>query len=195
MKKFLLSITFLLAISANLLAQPKTVTDYFLAMPNNLYSTNIEGKKFTSKAAITKHRKSLIKIEDIKNGYLKLEGPWEGWAEIALFKKSDGSYIVGHVETGCGPVCGGSINFYSYKAGKWTDVTKKVLPEISEKDVVTAYNSKIAEGIEKAVEDKGMTTYFVLPRNGKIMKLECNECDLESSIMELEWNGNKFVKK
>lgn len=121
---------------------PKTVTDYFLAFPNDKYAVDFDGKKITNKAALTKFRKSLIKIEDTKNGYLRLEGAWEGWAEIVLFKKKDGDYLIAHAESGCGPACDGFVKFYTYKAGKWTEVTETVFPKLTETEIKKAFNDK-----------------------------------------------------
>ena len=110
--------------------EPKTVTDFYLAMPSGSYDLLPDGEgdsylfrendEIKGKAAITKFRKSLIKIEDIKNGYLKLESDlWEGgWMEIVLFKKTDGSYIVAVSQVECGPGCSGGAEFLSYSNGK-----------------------------------------------------------------------------
>jgi hypothetical protein len=200
MKKLILFTALFFAFSLSIFAQPKTVTDYYLAMPNDLYSSTIEGKKITNKAALIKHRKSLIKIEDIKNGYLKLEGPWEGWAEIALFKKTDGSYIIAQAESGCGPACDGSVKFWTYKAGKWADVTKSVFTEPTGKAVAKQFNATKGE-TDEAADESGMPFYYNLPRQGKIMTLACNECSEvrdgngDFTIFSYEWNGTKFVKK
>jgi hypothetical protein len=186
--------------SAETFAQPKTVTDYFLAMPNDVYSSDMEGNKITGKAALTKYRKSLIKIEDIKNGYLRLEGAWEGWAEIALFKKNDGSYLVAQAESGCGPACDGFVKFWSYKAGKWTDVTKSVFAEPTAKAVAKQFNA-IKPADDETADEAGMPFYYLLPRVGRTLKLACNECSQVDDgspdfvIFEYEWNGAKFVKK
>ena len=199
MKKFLLLAAILFTFSIGIFAQPKTVTDYFLAMPDNLYSTNIEGIKINGRAALTKHRKSLIKIEDIQNGYLKLEGPWEGWAEIALFKKTDGSYIIAQAESGCGPACEGFVKFWTYNAGKWTDVTKSVFEAPGEKEVAKKFNSIKPES-DEAVNESGMSFYYNLPRKGRIMKVACNECsqvidgEPDFTIMRYEWNGTRFIR-
>jgi hypothetical protein len=141
-KQFILLTLIILAAATLVSAQPKTVTDYYLVMPNNVYSTDIEGDKITNRAALTKFRKSLIKTEDIKNGYLKLEGTWEGWAEIALFKKKDGSYLIAQAESGCGPACEGFIKFFAYEAGKFTDVTKQVFPNLTDQQINRAFASK-----------------------------------------------------
>ena len=100
MKNILSLIVAIIVFASIAAAQPKTVTDYFLAMPADKYSKDIEGNEIKNKSELIKFRKSLIKIEDIKNGYLKLEGTWEGWVEIALFKKTDGSYVIAQAENG-----------------------------------------------------------------------------------------------
>lgn len=199
MKK--LAITFLLAFfvfSANAFAQqPKTVTDYYLAMPPDVYSLTIEGKNVKGKTALEKFRRSMIKIEDVKNGYLKLEGAWEGWAEIALFKKKDGSYLIAQAESGCGPACEGFIKFFTYKAGKWTDVTKQVFPMPTESQVKAAFKAK------KINTKDGLSNYFLLPQDGTTVKIACNMCENgETSgepdliLMEFTWNGENFsIKK
>jgi hypothetical protein len=200
MKRLSFLTVVIIAFAFSAFAQPKTVTDYFLAMPNDVYSTNIEGNKITGKPALTKHRKSLIKIEDIKNGYLRLEGPWEGWAEIALFKKTDGSYIIAQAESGCGPACDGFVKFWTYKAGKWADVTKSVFTEPTGKEVAKKFNATKGAD-DEAADESGMPFYYNLPRQGKIMKLACNECSQvqdgsdDFTIMQYEWNGTRFVKK
>lgn len=198
-KQFILSTFLILVFSVSLFAQtqPKTVTDFYLVMPSNLYSTDIEGNKIAGKAALSKHRKSLIKTEDIKNGYLKLEGAWEGWAEIALFKKKDGSYLIAQAENGCGPACEGFVKFFTYKAGKFTDVTKQVFPTLTEAQVKQVFTAKNIN-----LEDSGMSYYFLLPQQGTTVKMACNMCENgetneepDFTLMEFTWNGEKFTVK
>lgn len=200
MKKVILLMAVVLLFASLTNAQPKTVTDYFLAMPNNVYSTTIEGNKITGKPALTKHRKSLIKIEDIKNGYLRIERTWEGWAEIVLFKKTDGSYIIAQAENGCGPACEGFVKFWTYNAGKWTDITKTVFTEPSGKSIAKQFNAT-KDANDEAADETGMSFYYSLPREGRIMRIVCNECSQvadgteDFTIFSYEWNGTKFVKK
>ena len=198
MKKIIILTSIFLTMSLAVFAQPKTVTDDFLAMPNDVYSTDIEGNKITGKPALTKHRKSLIKIEDIKNAYRKLEGPSEGWAEIVLFKKNDGSYIIAQAESGCGPACDGFVKFWTYSAGKWRDITKTVFPQISAKTAAKTFNLKKPSDAENA-DEEGFPFYFLLPRVGKTLKVACNECTQSGSedfvFMEFDWNGTRFVPK
>ncbi|HMT07297.1 MAG TPA: hypothetical protein PKA82_04780 [Pyrinomonadaceae bacterium] len=190
-------IVVMLAATASM-AQLKTVTDYYLAMPGDLYSTDINGDKVTAKAALTKHRRSLIKIEDIKNGYLRLEGPWEGWADIALFKRTNGSYIVGQAETGCGPACTGSIKFWSVANGKWSDFTKSVFAELKDAEAAKLFNTIRSADDETATTDN-FSFYYLLPREGTTIKAACNECTDEGAddfvFAEWSWNGTKFTRK
>lgn len=195
MKKLSISFAFLLfAFSVNSFSQqPKTVTDFYLAMPSNVYATDIEGNAIKGKAAITKHRKSLIKTEDIKNGYLRLEGGWEGWAEIALFKKKDGSYLIAQAESGCGPACEGLVKFFTYKAGKWTDVTKQVFPNLTEAQVKQTFIGKKLD-----LQENGTSHYFLLPQTGTTVKMACNMCSEDANnftLMEFAWNGERFTVK
>lgn len=179
-------------LSAGAAAQIKTVTDYYLAMPDDKYSTDIEGNKISGPAALEKHRRSLIKIEDKRNGYLRLEGPWEGWAEIALFKKKDGSYLIGHAESGCGPVCSGFVKFCTYAGGVWTDVTSSFFKEPSEADVTAIFEAKKID-----IEESGTDVYYLLPRVGTTLRMACNMCrengPSDFVLMSFKWNGVKFA--
>jgi hypothetical protein len=196
MKK-IFAILFLLVFSSFVFAQtrPQTVTDFYLLLPEGLSGITatsksdlpaFEGsfifaanKKGGSKSAIDGYRKSLIKIEDLKNGYLYLEGMWEGWAEIALFKKADGTYLVAFSQVGCGPGCEGDIMFLTYNRGDWTNVTKQVFP------FTYSYNDG----------------YFKLPRAGTNLELHGGEdcgadvdCENRQKAAVFKWDKTKFIK-
>jgi hypothetical protein len=186
MKQIILLSTLVLMCAAFAFAQPKTVTDYYLAMPSNYYNFT----QIKDKAALRNYRKKNIKVEDIKNGYLRIESnDLEGHGEVALFKKTDGSYIVGQTEVGCGPVCGGSIEFWTYTAGKWKNVTKQVFT-FSDADLNKIFASRNVEASDR-------TAFFELPREGKTMTLKCDDCDPNGDgiLAKFEWNGSTFVKK
>lgn len=172
--------------------QPKTVTEFYLALPGGIYGiagtqdSEIPGfeddfffyanERNESKASILKYRKSLIKNEDIKNGYLRLESnEWKGWVEIALFKKVDGSYVVAISQVSCEPACGGGVIFATYKNGHWRSVTKQVFPA-----------SSLQHG------------YYKLPRVGTSIVLICGDksgqsCLFGVELAEFQWNKEKFV--
>ena len=127
--KILFLSVFGLLLEASALSQsgPKTVVDYYLILPNK-YTYDVGPKR----------RKELINPEngrvntiDLKNGYLSISGDaGEAGIVIALFKKSDGSYLVGvtvYNEL--------TEDFYMlrYTGGKWSDMTRTVIPKLSKK--------------------------------------------------------------
>ena len=183
---------FILVVCAVAETQPRTVTDLYLSLPGSINGiqgtqeseiTGFENDFFfyanernESRDAIGKYRKALIKIEDIKNGYLRLESNgWKGWAEIALFKKADGSYVVGISQVTCEPNCTGGILFTTYKSGRWKNVTQQVFP----------YSS----------QPHG---YYKLPRVGTSVVRICgdksgNSCVFGGELAEFQWNREEFV--
>lgn len=167
-------------------SEPKTVTDFFYLLPEKHFAPYHDGEG--KKPDLKEYRKSIIKIEDIKNGYLRLEGLWEGWAEVVVFKKTTGKYIVGISEVGCGPICGSEEIFLAYENGKWTDITTQVLPKISETQLKAAYKR------HKITEEDEPGLVYELPRVGKTIKVR-TDGDKNLVIFELTWNGAKFILK
>ena len=184
---------FVFSVLAAAQTRPKTVTEFYLALPTSFNVVkNLEQSPFrdgfffndfysnernTSGAEIMKFRKSLIKIQDVQNGYMRLEGTWEGWVEIALFKKADGEYLVALSQVACGPGCQGDVMFLTYKKGVWTNVTKQVFPS-------------------SPSSDRG---YFKFPRVGTTIDLICGDdggedCKDGSKLAEFKWNKTTFVK-
>jgi hypothetical protein len=168
------------------------VTEFYLALPGGIYGiegtqdSDIPGfendfffyanERNESRAAIRRYRRSLIKIEDLKNGYLRLESnEWKGWAEVALFKKADGSYLVAISQVTCEPWCRGGLVFATYKSGHWKDATKQVFPGSSQQH-----------------------GYYKLPRVGTSIVLICGDkssknCLFGVELAEFQWNKEKFV--
>jgi len=182
-------LTLVLGVSATGQTLPRNVTDFYLALPGGIYG--IEGtqdseipgfendfffyanERNESTSAIRTYRKSLIKIEDIKNGYLRLESnEWKGWVEIALFKKADGFYVVAISQVTCEASCTGGVIFATYKNGHWKNVTRQVFPGSSQK--------------------RG---YYQLPRVGTSIDLLCGDksCSPGEKLAEFHWNKERFV--
>lgn len=189
-----LSISFLIGPN---MAQTKlrTVTDYYLALPSGIYGIKgiqdpeFQGfendflfyvnKRNESQSKIRKFRRSLIKIEDKTNGYLRLgSGKWNGWVEVDLFKKTDDNYLVAISQVECGPGCSGDLLLLAYNHGTWTNVTKQAFPSTPSSEV----------------------GYFKLPRVGKIIELICGGDSTEGCkdgqiLAEFRWNKAKFIKE
>ena len=172
--------------------EPQTVKDFYYLLPEKYFPQPDfdDGPKLSQRA----FRKSIIETEDIKNGYLSIMGGFkEGWVEVAIFKKTNGKYIVGISSIGCGPVCSNEdMDFLSYENGKWRNVTNEVLQKISEAQVKAAYK-------RKQIEDEYGLVYE-LPRVGTTIKVKSGgdygDTDFNPvNLFELNWNGISFVLK
>ena len=169
---------------------PRTIEDFYLLLP----------AKYIAPLAKIKDRRKLIKTLDVANGYLYLSGEgamsdWEGWAEIALFKKTNGDYIVGVVDGSCATMCYSGVEFLEYKNGKWTEVTNRVLPDISEQMVLDKYKKLFPESREYNRENPPYLNYE-LPRRGTTVIVNANEAgEGNTPLFELAWTGARFELK
>ena len=132
----------------------------------------------------------MIKIEDVKSGYLRLEGGWEGWGEFALFKKTDGSYLIALTKVECGPACTGTLSFHEYRDGNWSDVTGPIFQAPD--------NDEVIEAAKKArLSDTSPNMYYALPRKGTTITMRCSMCKGENdmTLFSYYWNSSKFVRR
>ena len=106
----------------------KDVMDYYLLLPPEYLSLEGHPLDFSRSADA---RRGAIAVKDLRNGFLRMQGAWEGWMEMALFRRPDGSDIIAVFTASCGPVCSTERRFLELKGGAWADVTKKIFPEIA----------------------------------------------------------------
>lgn len=152
-----------------------TVTDFYLKLP----------AKYLQILAAIPNRRSLIEIEDMANGYLKLgSNAWEGWGEVALFKRANGSYVLALTEYGCGPECDGTLTFLDCKNGKWKEIN--LLPLYTAGDLRTAFHGSKGRQPD---EDEMNEQVFELPRKGKEITLKIGGVP----AMGFLWQGEEFV--
>lgn len=175
-------------ISAQAKKSPQTVLDYYLLMTTDQLST----------LDSVKNRRSIIKKQDVANGYLRLESSdWEGWAEVALFRKTNREAVIGVVYVGCGPECSGAAQFFSYKNGKWADVTADVMPEtLGDENILAAYN-RIKTKTDEAYSLEDLpNSYWEMPQKGTTLKLALgSESDSKGkTLLKFNWNGTRFVQ-
>lgn len=167
---------------------PQTVSDYYLLLPVENFAV-LES---------VKNRRSIIKIEDTKNGYLRLESTdWEGWAEIALFRKTNREAVIAVEYVGCGPACDGALQFFAYKNGEWTDATMDVMPDLDDEDILAAYNRIKTKDDEPHTLENMPNTYWKLPQKGTNLKLVLGD-ESESggeTLMSFAWNGKRFIRQ
>jgi hypothetical protein len=154
----------------------RNVYDYYKILPenNNLLSSSILKSKDTK-----------VVIKDTKNGYLKIEGAFEGWIEVALFRRRNGSAVVVVGENTCGPVCGTDLSAYELIEGKLQNITEKVLPKITEDEVREIFRRN-----RKDPNAEMVSFLYVLPRYG--MRIKINEDVSGELIYEIKWEDDMF---
>ena len=123
--------------------------------------------------------KTFTQVEDTANGYFK--GGCDGGQsciEMAIFKRPDGTYLVGVYTSG---EMMNDFYFLDYADGKWTDVSSNAVPEFSKKNwyelprlgtTMKVYSKKILEKTaEFEISDKGTLIYELAWKDGKFTKL------------------------
>lgn len=162
------------------LDKPKTIREFFMALPLKYFpleSCEAAKDKGCIKAK-GQYLKDFLEVEDTANGYLKsgCDGA-QSCMEMAVFKKADGSYIVGLRSDF---EMGSESYFLDPGNGKWSDV-----------------GSSIVEGWSK-------DNYYVLPRKGTTVEVfeklpEDSDSDADTGkgkkLYDLEWKDGKFIKK
>ena len=169
-------------------ANPQTVVDYFMLLPQEHLSLLKYAKK---------NRKDLIQMQDVKNGYLGLSTvQTEGAAQVALFRKTNREAVIAVSEFDCAPACSGGIKLLQYKNGKWTDATASLLREIDDHEILAAYN-RIKTKDDEAHDESDMPfTSWELPTKGTTLRLVLGD-ESESkgkTLLSFAWNGERFVK-
>lgn len=170
--------------------EPKTVLDFYLLLP----------EEYLAPLANLKNRQSIVKVKDIANGYLAFQADlqtaafWEGWGEMALFKKTGGGYVVGVVDGSNATLHYSGIEFLEYSGGgKWRKISERIFPEIDNEMILKKYRSKVPNDTEYDLQNPP-AVYFELPRRGTIVKMYA-DADDEGLLFEFEWNGKRFVIK
>ena len=139
---------------------PKTVRDYFLTVPEAYIGFSKEEREVLLKGPGI--------ILDIKNGYLSYnasDNPEE--FELALFKQTDGTYIVA-ISIDANPDFESKSALYllKYDKGRWNDVTKDTL--------TVSFNDQYI---------------YTLPRMGTTIQVTTIK---SKKLYDLIWVNNKF---
>jgi hypothetical protein len=157
--------------------EPRTIRDFFMILPEKYFTLEScdYAKDKDCQQAKLNYLKSFSEIEDIANGYLK--GSCDGaqaCLEMAIFKRPDNKYIVG---LGVSHEMMDMYYFLDYENGKWTDVSAKIVPQFSKKNMyelprkgttVKVFAKKIIEkGDDYEVSEKGEKLYDLEWSNGK----------------------------
>lgn len=140
---------------------------------------------------------SYFEVKDLKGGYAKITGVYEGWSEFVLWRMKDGSDLIGKMTAGCGPVCDYSFAFSIYKDGQLVekDASERVLPI----EKILAQHDKVFNTIigtySDVPNDAYAQTVYCLPQNGTSMMvdMEIGEYEIRTHLLKLSWNKEKFT--
>lgn len=159
-------------------SQPKDVRGFFMKLPNEYFVIeSCEEHKKTSRCEKdkVKYLGDFTTIEDIKNGYLETGGDGaQGAMKMAIFKRPDGSYLVG---LNVFSEDQDSYRFLNLVDGKWEDISLEIIPEYSTTNIyelprqgtmVQVFAKKIIEqGKDFEVSEKGEKLYNLKWTEGK----------------------------
>ncbi len=157
--------------------QPKTIHDFFMLLPEKYFLLEgcVREKDKDCRKAKLDYLKTFTEVEDTANGYFK--GGCDGaqsCLEIAIFKRPDGTYLVGVATSG---EMMNDYYFLDYAGGRWTDISATAVPQFSKKKMyelprigttVKVFAKKVIEkGDDYEVTDKGERLYDLEWKNGR----------------------------
>jgi len=144
--------------------KPLTVRDYYLLLPDKYFEAEQEQRV---KWMLDPKRGAIV---DVKNGYLLAPGDGAQMSIIVcLFKKHDGTYVIGVDAINWEGAYYSRLNFYRYDNGNLIDVTKSVV--------------RVALPEERLYE---------LPRYGRTIQVANQK---RRQLYDLVWNGRRFLIK
>jgi hypothetical protein len=160
--------------------QPKTVRDFFNLLPRKYFEIGCCGvhNEPDLEKAHAKYLETFLRVEDTANGYL--EGGCEGGQScisMALFKRPDGTYIVGVETTN---TMYEHNYFLEYRNGRWYDISAKVIPQFSKNKLyslprygtkIEVFAKKIIERVsdDQVINEMGPKIYDLVWINGKFI--------------------------
>ena len=144
--------------------QPQTVADFFLLVPDRY----MHGYDLSFRQQLLRGERRGA-VVDIKNGYISWnasDNPEE--FEFALFRRSNGKYIVAFSAPGEPDLYDSTFFLLSYDGGRWRDVTRALLP--------VAYDKRLD---------------YKLPRRGRTIVVTRDWRER----YHLTWTGDRFRVK
>jgi hypothetical protein len=117
--------------------------------------------------------------------------------EITLFKRKNGNTVVAFNKVLCNKFrfCSGDISLLEKKEGTWHNVTKSLLPTVTDRELASLVSSSTSA--PKAPKNQKIEFYYGLSGDKKISILHgtclSDDCMSLSALKTFEWNGSKFV--
>ena len=170
-------------------AGPKSIMDHLLLVPEKYLG--LEGTKLTPA-----ERLAMIEIDDTANGWLRLVGrgdrAFEGWIEMALFRRGPGGPMLAVAVNQCGPRCQQSLVFLRCAGGQWEEISGRVFSPLPEDRVKAFYNREFP-GDEFAGDPPVL---YRLPRRGTDIVLVTQEalCGREAVLARRRLANGRFTE-
>jgi len=178
-------------------AKTGNVLELFLSVPSGLLGFHQDDGKLEP----IEKRKARIKLRDIKNGYLEVDPrgleAFESDIQVAYFSRPSGvpllllSYELGDSTD--------DLLALEKKDGQWRDVTREVIPPLTEEFVNTHTRARVPEAAKKKLNlsDCASGTFrFILPRHGRTIlaktRSDCLTAGNGKVIFKLVPEGEKF---
>lgn len=168
---------------ASTAAAPKSmnVLDYYLAMPRK-YLRYAGGE--TSQA-----RQAALYVSDVERGFLQSREPnGEFYSAVALYRKPDGGDLIAVENRECERGCTEEFYLLTYTDGQWADVTVKMLPVMSEKEIRATLTQRL-----KLREDFRPRLLHKLTGGGSSIGI--SEYWSGVHLGELQWVAGEFAFK
>ena len=138
----------------------------------------LPNKYFDISDSKSAYLKRLLEVEDTANGYLRGGADaGQGGLEMTLFKRPNGTYIVGLYSFN---EMSDDFYFLEYENGKWFDISKQIVP------------------------DYGKYRWYEFPRYGTTVKVYKKKFEAEEEgvtggerqekLYDLEWKNGEFTK-
>jgi len=193
----------------------QNIVDIFLAVPDSsilnlnstvrkqivTYSLNNKSIEDAHKAMRENNIGYAFETVDIRNGFIKLIGEFEGHIQMCYWNMKSGEKLVAIYQEGCGPVCYiEKLDFYKYDGKTFKAVaSNKIIPDVYD-DFFKGDISLQKKEMKK--HDISATLLFDLPRKGLNMIAKWGNTEskevygkyAKGNRMSLIWNDGVFKK-
>ncbi len=154
-----------------------------------------------------------LKTVDEKNGYIRVEGAFEGNWEMCYWSTKASKKIVAVNSTGCGPICNSDIKFFELENKKLIEKpAENYLPKIELSDFYRTEKMKSENNtLYKEAEAEFQNSIYILlelPQKGMNIKVNPQISDIYNEILlqkiekykicsmiEYIWQDGIFTKK
>lgn len=138
---------------------------------------------------------SWYEVLDLKGGYARVTGAYEGWSEYVLWRMADGNDLLGTLSAGCGPVCDYHFDFFIMNDGEKVADGNDLLPLDELDQLAEAKHAQVLEEYGEGLDYKeDFVVYYDLPQSGTSMDVDLivGADDIKVKLCKLSWDKSSF---